>query len=218
MRTGKQTRKTVSAKFFILKRTVVYEGYDEWPSYQDEGEWSPMSSPFVCLDLLHGKGVERNAIVAEYSISEVQVHPYIVVASSIIRSQPKRVAGNREGAVLCYFPSQLHSVVDIGALGDENSSARGKQRRNWATLNHVFVRFVMELRGQSSSTPVETIRNPIGVWSRFLFCGQAFIKFNSVEFWTYVVRSLVNIPQDSSMAMVPLAIDTRIKNRTPIFT
>ena len=47
--------------------------------------------------------------------------------------------------------------------------------------------------------------------------GQEFIKFISVDVPTYDVRSLLNIPQDRFKAMVPLAIDTRFKNRTTFF-
>ena len=53
-------------------------------------------------------------------------------------------------------------------LGIQNSSARGKLHRNWATHNHMFVRIVLELRTQPSSTSVETFWNPIGTWSGFL--------------------------------------------------
>ena len=43
------------------------------------------------------------------------------------------------------------------------------------------------------------------------FCGYEFIKFVSVNFPTYVVKSLLNVSQDSFMAMVPLAFNTRLK-------
>ena len=60
---------------------------------------------------------------------------------------------HQQVAVVRILQSQLHRangrnrrshntaiVVDIGRLGNEKSSARGKLRRNWATLNRVCTR------------------------------------------------------------------------------
>ena len=37
--------------------------------------------------------------------------------------------------------------------------------------------------------------------SGFFFCGQEFINFISADFPTYVVRSLLNVPQDGFMGL-----------------
>ena len=114
--------------------------------------------------------------------------PRQIAVVRILQSQLRSVSGDLTIRPLLSTSEDLGMKTVLLAANSAGTSA---------TLNHVFVCIVKELRAQSSSTPVETTWNPIGTWSGFLFCGQEFIKFISVYFPTYVVRSLLNKPQDT---------------------
>ena len=79
--------------------------------------------------------------------------------------RPRRIA-------VRILQSQLHSVndveplddpsiiIDVRRFGNEYSSALGKQRKDSATLKHMFVRVVEKLRTQATRTSVEAKWNP----------------------------------------------------------
>ena len=109
-------------------------------------------------------------------------------------------------------------VVDIGGLGNEKHFYPRQIAPEFShPQSHVCPRCI---RIEEPNPPAHLSRPwiPIGSWSRFFFRGHEIIKFISVNFPTYAVRSLLNVPRDSLMAMVSLAFDARLKNGTPIFT
>ena len=84
-------------------------------------------------------------------------HGVPLKASANCRGEDLAVAITQRQRTWCLRRSHNTAIViDIGGFGNEHSSAPDKLRWNW-------------LRAQPTSTPVETVRNPIGTWSGFFF-------------------------------------------------
>ena len=66
-------------------------------------------------------------------------------------------------------------------------------------------------------TPVKAVRNPIRARSGFHLCGHEFVELVSVDSPADVIRSFLNVSQDSLIVMVPFAFIACLENRTPIF-
>ena len=61
---------------------------------------------------------------------------------------------------------------------------------------------LLKLKAQPSSTPVETVWNPIGTWSRFLLFGHEFVKLVLSITQRMSSRSFLNVPQDGFIVVV----------------
>ena len=70
----------------------------------------------------------------------------------------------------------------------------------------------------STTTRVKAVRNSIKTRSRFLLCGHEFVKLAFVDYPADVVKSFLNVSQDVPIVVVPLTINARLKDCTPIFT
>ena len=109
-------------------------------------------------------------------------------------------------------------VVFVGGFGNKHVSTFGKERKDSATLQNMFVCMKEKLRTKTSRTSAEISRDPIKSWDGFLFLDMSSSNsFLSIAHRVSSIKNFQHVWLNVYVMMVHVAFNARLKNCTPKF-
>ena len=110
------------------------------------------------------------------------------------------------------------STGEVRGFGDKDSSTFSKTIRNSTSFQESSFSIKQELRTQTTSTSVGTVRNSVRARSRVFLQCKEFIKFSLINGPTDVIRSVLNMSQTIFMLVMSRASLACLENGSPILT
>ena len=110
----------------------------------------------------------------------------------------------------------LSSMSDV--LGGKDRLTFSRMFRNGTSVQQIFISIEKEQGAQPPSIVIRATRNSIRAKIRIFLQSNEFIKFDTINGPTDIVRSFLNTPQDIFVLVMPRAFDAGLKNGFPILT